>query len=66
MTAECCAGEGLTHSTPQAEFFPSRALSREDEDPPQASELFREAGLALAVPLLLGFLIALGSAITAP
>jgi hypothetical protein len=66
MTHEYCANERLPALTPQTGFFPSRASTRDDDDPPRAAELFREAGLALAVPLVLAFLIALGTAGSVP
>jgi hypothetical protein len=64
MTAEYCTDERLTVSMPQAELSSCRAPSRVDEAPPRAAELFYEAGLAIGIPLIVAFLITLGTGIS--
>ena len=64
MTAEYCTEECVSASMPLSELFPCRARAQEDKDPPRAAELFYEAGLAIAVPLVIAFLITFGTGMT--
>ena len=64
MTAQCCTGECVTVPIAQSELFLCRVSSREDDNPPKAAELFREAGIAIAVPLVVAFLITLASSMS--